>query len=860
MSSEHPGMTDSGENLQGNEGHVAPLAGMYKEYFIDYASYVILERAVPAVEDGLKPVQRRILHSMWELEDGRYNKVANVVGHTMKYHPHGDASIGDAMVQLGQKDLLIDTQGNWGNVFTGDSAAASRYIEARITKFGKDVVFNPKTTNWQASYDGRNKEPVTLPVKFPLLLAQGVEGIAVGLACKIMPHNFNELLDASIDILKGKSPNILPDFPTGGMADCSKYNNGLRGGKIRVRSRISVLDNKTLCITELPFGTTTGGLIDSIVSANDKGKIKIKKVEDNTAEFVEILVHLPPGTSPDLTVEALYAFTDCEVSISPNSCVIINDKPVFLGVNDILRQNTMQTKELLGKELDIRRAELMESILFTSLEKIFIENRIYNKIEDCETWEDVLLTIDKGLKPFKKDFYREITRDDLVRLTEIKIKRISKFDAFKADEAMNKLQEELKTVQYNIDRLNDYAIAWFKDLKKKYGTGRERKTEIRSFDAVEAVQVVIRNEKLMWDKDNGFAGFGLKSGEFICDVSDLDDMIVFREDGTMMVSRVSEKVDVGKNALYVNIFKREDKDTVYHMIYRDGKQGSYMMKRFRVQGITRDRDYVLTKGAAGSSVVYFTANPFGETEILTVYLKPRPKLKKQIFDVDLGELAVKGRDSQGNILTKLPLRKIVRKSQGEGTSSARFIWFDKTSLRFNLDARGIEVDAFRPGERVLAFMNNGTYRMVPPEPTTYFEEEPFMLRKFKPGMVVTVVYADYTKGEFYVKRFTPETPDKIISFLPENEDCAIILISADKYPRAEVTYLFGRAGEEKTEEVDLWEQVSVKGDTARGNKLNFREIQSVLEIDSLPDEEEEEEIDDSIEIDLNDQDSQQELF
>lgn len=854
MSSEHSTQPENGE------GHIAPLAGMYKEYFIDYASYVILERAVPAVNDGLKPVQRRILHSMWELEDGRYNKVANLVGNTMKYHPHGDASIADAMVQLGQKDLLIDTQGNWGNVATGDSAAASRYIEARLTKFAKDILFNPKTTNWQASYDGRNREPVTLPVKFPLLLAQGVEGIAVGLACKIMPHNFNELIDASIEILKGKSPNILPDFPTGGMADCSKYNNGLRGGKIRVRARISVLDNKTLCINEVPFGVTTGSLMDSIVSANDKGKIKIKKVEDNTAENVEIIVHLPPGTSPDLTVEALYAFTDCEISISPNSCVIINDKPVFLGVNDILRQNTMQTKELLGMELNIRKGELMEQLLFTSLEKIFIENRIYRKIEECETWEDVLTTIDKGLKPFKKDFYREITRDDLIRLTEIKIKRISKFDSFKAEEDMLKLQKELETVKGHIEKLNDYTINWYKELKKKYGTGRERKTELRSFDAVEAVQVVVRNEKLLWDKENGFAGFGIKTGEYLCDVSDLDDMIVFREDGTMMVTKVTEKTYIGKNAQYVNLFKREDKDTVYHMIYRDGKQGSYMMKRFRVQGITRDKDYDLTKGTPGSSVVYFTANPFGETEVLTVFLKPRPKLKKQVFDVDLAELAIKGRDSQGNILTKLPLRKIIRKSQGEGQSSARSVWFDNVSLRFNMDSRGIEVDAFRPGERVLAFMSNGTYRMVPPEPTTYFEEEPLLLRKFKPGMAVTIVYADYTKGEFYAKRFTPETPDKIISFLPENEDCETIFITTDKYPRAEVTYLFGRAGEEKSEVVNLWETIGIKGDTSRGNKLNFREIQSVIELDPLPDDETVEETDDTLEIDVNDNDNQIELF
>lgn len=821
-----------------SEAHISSLSGMYKEYFIDYASYVILERAVPAIEDGLKPVQRRILHSMYELEDGRFNKVANVVGNTMKYHPHGDASINDAMVQLGQKDLLIDTQGNWGNILTGDGAAASRYIEARLTKFALDVVFNPKTTIWQSSYDGRNKEPVTLPVKFPLLLAQGVEGIAVGLACKIMPHNFIELIDGCIQVLKGEETDILPDFPTGGIADFSKYNNGLRGGKIRVRAKISILDNKTLIITEIPFGTTTGSLMDSIVNANERGKIKIRKVEDNTAENVEILVHLHAGTSPDKTIDALYAFSDCEMSISPNSCVIIDDKPVFLGVNEILKYAADHTKKLLGKELEIRKDELVESLLFASLEKIFIENKIYLLIEECETWEDVLATIDKGLEPYKPTFYREINRDDIIRLTEIKIKRISKFDAFKNDELVRKLNEELKTVKHNLKHLTDYAIAYFDDLKKRYSKGRERKTEIRLFDAIEASKVVVRNEKLYIDREGGFVGYGLKNAEYVCDCSDLDDVIVFRADGKMIVSKASDKAYMGKNILYVNIWNKDDKNTVYHMIYRDGKQGNIMMKRFNVTGITRDKEYDLTKGTKDSSVLYFTANFNGESEVLTVYLKPKPRLKKQIFDVDLGEMSVKGRDSQGNILSKLPIRKIVRKHLGQSTLNAKPVWFDNQNRKFYNEERGELLGYFKAGERVVAIMKNGTYRLIVPDSAYYFDEEPILIRKYSEGYPITAVYLDKDKKEYVVKRFLPETPDKIVSYLPENENVHPVFVSIDKFPRIAVHYLAGRNKEEKVEEIDLWEFIAVKGETARGNKINIKDIQKIEALESAPEPEE----------------------
>jgi len=634
------------------------VSGMYENWFLDYASYVILERAVPHINDGLKPVQRRILHSLKEMDDGRYNKVANIIGNTMKYHPHGDVSIGDAMVQLGQKDLLIDTQGNWGNVFTGDSAAASRYIEARPSKFALEVAYNAQTTDWQLSYDGRNKEPLTLPMKFPLLLAQGVEGIAVGLACKIMPHNFLELLDACIGILKGHTPDILPDFYTGGMADFSKYNNGLRGGKIRIRAKIEKREKKTLAITEIPFGTTTTSLIDSILSANDKNKIKIKKVEDNTANKVEIVISLHPEASLEKTIDALYAFTDCEVSISPNSCVIKDDRPQFLGVNEILQHSVEHTKGLLGKELQIKLGELTEDWHLSSLEKIFIEKRIYRDIEDCKTWESVIETIDIGLKPYKKKLKREVTREDIINLTEIKIKRISKYDAFRADEHIKGLETQIDEVQNHLAHLKDYTIAYYKNLIKKFGKGRERKTEITTFDTIIATDVAVANQKLYVNREEGFAGYGLKKDEFICECSDIDDIIAFRKDGNFNVFKVSEKVFVGKDIIHIAIFRKNDRKTVYNMIYQDGLKGNVMVKRFFVEGITRDKEYILTKGSPQSKVLHFSVNANGEAEKLTIHLKPKPKLKKLFFDFDFSEVAVKGRASIGNILSRNSVHRI----------------------------------------------------------------------------------------------------------------------------------------------------------------------------------------------------------
>lgn len=854
---ENNGLQDVPQSSETNS-EVSPIGGMYKEYFIDYASYVILERAVPGIDDGLKPVQRRILHSMHELEDGRYNKVANVVGNTMKYHPHGDASINDALVQLGQKDLLIDMQGNWGNILTGDGAAAGRYIEARLSKFALDTVFNNKTTPWTPSYDGRNKEPISHPVKFPLLLAQGVEGIAVGLACKIMPHNFVELIDASIDILKGKSTNILPDFITGGLADFSKYNNGLRGGKIRVRAKITILDNKTLAVTEIPFSTTTGSVMDSIVSANEKGKIRIKKVEDNTAEFVEIIIHLAAGISPDKTIEALYAFTDCEISISPNSCVIVNDHPVFMGVNDILLHNTMRTKELLRQELEIEKSELQESLLFASLEKIFIENRIYRDIEEAETWEKVLETIDRGLDPYKPQFYREITQNDIIRLTEIRIKRISKFDSFKNEEYMRKLNEQLEKVIGHLNSLVEYTIAYYKEIKKKYGKGRERKTEIASFEAVEVTAVVVRNEKLMWDKEQGMAGYGLKQGEFVTECADIDDIIVFREDGSMMVTKVSEKAFIGKNATHIQLWMRENQNTVYHMIYRDGKAGAYMIKRFRVKGITRDKEYDLTKGTPGSHVVYFTINPQGESEILTIYLKPRPRLKKQIFDFDLGELAIKGRDAQGNILSKFPVRKIIRKAIGESTLESKSLWFDENTRRINSEERGNYLGDFRPGDYAFVLQNSGTYRVVLPESTVYFEDVPAYIAPYEEGSILTIIYKDEDKGDYYVKRVQPDTKDKIISLLPENENVSLVSYSFDPNPEIEVKYLFGKQKEEKVEMLDVHALFAVKTDNSKGNKININNIEelTLFESESAQEESEDEQSDDTLEIDIQDDDNQ----
>lgn len=806
---------------------VTKISGMYEDWFLDYASYVILERAVPEILDGLKPVQRRILHSMKDLDDGRYNKVANIIGHTMKYHPHGDAAIGDALVQLGQKDILIDTQGNWGNILTGDSSAAPRYIEARLSKFALDVVFNPKTTKWKGSYDGRNKEPVSLPVKFPLLLAQGVEGIAVGLASKILPHNFNELIDASIAYLKGEKFEIYPDFLTGGQADFSRYNDGLRGGKVRVRAKISIQDKKTLVITEIPVSTTTVSLIDSIVTANEKGKIKIRKIEDNTAQHVEIVVHLGPNISPDQAIDALYAFTDCEVSISPNCCVIEGSKPRFLGVSEILAISADHTVDLLKKELEIEKHELLEQLLYSSLEKIFIENRIYRDIEECETWKAVLETIDKGLEPFKKQFYREITRDDIIHLTEIKIKRISKYDALKADEIIRSLEKKLEQVNKNLANLINFTIKYFKGIKEKYGKGRDRKTEIRSFENIEATRVAVANVKLFVNRQEGFAGTALRKDEFVCDCSDIDDIIVFRSDGTFVVTKVSEKSFVGKDIIHIDVFEKNDDRTIYNMIYQDGPRGATYMKRFFVKGVTRDKEYQLTKGTKGTKVLYFTANPNGEAEVITVYLRHKPKLKKPVFDLDFSELAIKGRGAAGNQLTKHQVRKIVLKDQGVSTLSALNLWFDENVLRLNVDKRGKYIGAFKGDDKIISIFPSGNYRTTGYEMSLHFENAPVLIEKFNPERIITAVYFDAESGQHYIKRFHPELSDKFQSYIGEQPENKLISISLATYPRLKVN-LVPKGRKQKTEEViDVHEFIGVKGFKAKGKRIASGEVKSV---------------------------------
>lgn len=832
----------------GDELHdVVLVTGMYENWFLDYASYVILERAVPYVEDGLKPVQRRILHSLWELDDGRYNKVANVIGHTMKYHPHGDMSIGDALVQLGQKDILIDTQGNWGNLHTGDGAAAPRYIEARLSKFALEVVFNPKTTIWKASYDGRNKEPVTLPIKFPLLLAQGVEGIAVGLACKIMSHNFNELIDASIDILKGRRTNILPDFATGGMADFSNYNDGLRGGKIRVRSKISQLDKKTLMISELPFGVTTTSLIESIISANDKEKIKIRKVEDNTSDKVEIVVHLAQGISPDITIDALYAFTDCEISISPNACIIENDKPRFVGVNEILKISTQDTLALLKKELEIKRAELGESWHFSSLEKIFIEKRIYRNIEEEETWEGVLNAIDIGLKPYKKKFKREITIEDIAKLTEIKIKRISKFDSFKADELIKSLESEIKQVQEYLDHIVEFAVDYFKNLKKKYGKGRERKTEIKSFDTIIATQVAIANEKLYVNREEGFAGFALKKDEFVSECSNIDEIIVFRKDGMMKVTKVSEKAFVGKDLLHIAVFRKNDDRTVYNMIYQDGPKGNIFMKRFSVSGTTRDKEYDLTKETKGSQVLYFSANPNGEAEILTIFLKPLNHLKKLQFDVDFGKLAIKGRNSIGNILTKYPIKKIVLKEKGHSTLGARMIWFDDTVSRLNIEGRGQYLGKFIGDDKILTITQDGFYRISGFDLTTHFDDNLILIEKFDPSKTISAIYLDGEKKEYFIKKFNIDATVKKVLFISENTGSVLEVVGTHPNPVIKLKYQKTKETPVTEEEMDLEKIVPVKSLKSKGTRIIAYRIKDIS-MDAPPEINELEEIQSPVEI------------
>jgi len=810
-----------------DSSRIIHLPQLYQNWFLDYASYVILERAVPALEDGLKPVQRRILHSMNELEDGRYNKVANVIGNTMKYHPHGDASIGDAMVQLGQRDLLIDMQGNWGNIFTGDSSAAPRYIEARLSKFALDVVFDADTTIWQASYDGRNKEPVLLPVKFPLLLAQGAEGIAVGLACKILPHNFNELIDGSINVLKGKKPHIFPDFPTGGMADFSNYNDGMKGGKVIIRAKINVTDKKTLTITEIPFGTTTTSLIDSVINANEKGKIKIRNIEDNTAENVEILIHLPAGVSPDKTIDALYAFTDCALSISPNACVIEKQSPRFLGVTEMLRIATDRTLSLLQKELEVKKHDLTEQLHFASLEKIFIEKRIYRDIESCETWEEVLQAIEAGLKPYKKKFPREITREDVIKLTEIKIKRISKFDTFIAEEFMKKLLDELKAVQHNLDNIVEYAIEYFKDLKKKYGTGRERKTEIKSFDAIVATRVAASNQKLYVNREEGFAGYGMRKDEFVCDCSDIDDIIVFRRDGTMLVTRISDKAFVGKDIIYINTFKRNDERTVYNLVYRDSSKGTTFMKRFAVTSVIRDKDYILTRGNEGSEVLYLTANPNGEAEVVTINLKATTTARVKIFDVNFADLAIKGRDAMGNTVTKYPVRKVMQKEKGVSTLSAQKIWYDDTVHRLNTDERGTFIGEFSGEDKILVMTQDGNYRLSSFELTSHFEEDIVLITKFDEKRIITSAYWEGEKKKYYIKRFVPELTDKKTKFISEADASQLEAVTDQQHVIAEIKFGKDKGKEQADERLNIDENIPVMGMKALGKPLNYSKVKEV---------------------------------
>ena len=816
---------------------ITRVTGMYKDWFLEYASYVILERAVPGINDGFKPVQRRIMHSMKDLDDGRYNKVANIVGHTMQYHPHGDASIADAMVQLGQKELLIDMQGNWGNTLTGDRAAASRYIEARLSKFALDVVFNPKTTKWQASYDGRKKEPVNLPVKFPLLLAQGAEGIAVGLSTKILPHNFIELIDASIKYLKGRSFSILPDFLTGGIADFSNYNDGKRGGKVRVRAKISQLDKKTLVITEIPFGTTTSTLIDSIVKANEKGKIKIKKIEDNTAANVEILVHLPPNISPDKTIDALFAFTNCENSISPLCCIIDDNKPRFIGVTEMLKTSTDYTIHLLKRELEIQLYELEEQWHFASLERIFIENRIYRDIEEQETWKGVIKAIDIGLQPHIKHLKRAITEEDIVRLTEIRIKKISKFDLDKATQFIEGLEDKIAKVKEYLENLITYAIDYFKRLKSTYGKDKERKTEIRSFHDIVATKVVIRNTKLYVNREEGFIGTSLRKDEYITDCSDIDDIIVFRKDGKMIVSKVASKTFVGKDIIHIAIFKKKDTRTVYNMMYRDGKSGASYMKRFAVTGVTRDKEYDLTTGKSNSLVHYFTANPNGEAEAVTVLLRAVGSIKKLKWDIDFSDLAVKGRGVRGNTITKFAIRKVEFKSSGVSTLKPRKIWFDDTVQRLNVDARGELLGEFRAEDKILIANQSGKIKAVTPDLQMHFEDDMIVLEKWKPNKPIAVLYYDGEKERYYIKRFLIETEDKEEVFISDHSKSQLEIIVVDYRPMAEVVFS-KRSLENK--EVNFEEFIAIKGIKAQGNQLTSDKIKQVNLLASLPYEEPEE--------------------
>ncbi len=819
------------ENESGQDT-LTRITGMYKDWFLDYASYVILERAVPAIEDGFKPVQRRIMHALKELDDGRYNKVANVVGHTMQYHPHGDASIADAMVQIGQKELLIDTQGNWGNILTGDGAAAPRYIEARLSKFALEVVFSPKITEWQLSYDGRKKEPINLPVKFPLLLAQGAEGIAVGLSTKILPHNFMELIEASIKHLKGQKFKLVPDFPTAGIIDVTNYADGERGGKIRVRARISQLDKNTLVISEIPYGTNTSSLIDSILKANDKGKIKIRKIEDNTAAEVEILVHLPPGISPDKTIDALYAFTLCESSISPLGCIIEDNKPVFMGVSEMLRRSTDHTVEVLQAELEIQLSELEEQWHFASLERIFIENRIYRDIEEVKTWEGVLKAIDQGLKPHTGHLRREVTEEDIVRLTEIRIKRISRFDLDKAQELLDQLEEKIAETKHHLGHLTDYAIAYFEELRKKYSAGRERKSEIRIFDEIEATKVVIRNTKLYVNREEGFVGTSLKKDEYVTDCSDIDDIVVFTGSGEMMITKVDAKTFVGKNIIHVAVFKKKDRRTTYNMIYKDGRGGASYVKRFNVTSITRDKQYDLTGGKPQSEVLYFSANPNGEAEIVTVNLRQAGTIKKLKWDLDFADVTIKGRSAKGNIVTKYAVKRIELKEKGLSTLKPRKIWFDDTVLRLNADERGELLGEFTAEDRLLIVNQKGMLKTAIPDLNMHFDDDMIVLEKWNPNKPLSAIYWEGEKELFYVKRFLIENPDKAEHILTEHSKSYLEKFFTDFRPVAEVVFAKKRGQERKPNlVVDLESFISVKGISAMGNQLTR---EKVLEINALP--------------------------
>jgi topoisomerase-4 subunit A len=820
-----------------NEEHkhtITPINGLYENWFLDYASYVILDRAVPHINDGLKPVQRRIMHSLKEMDDGRFNKAANVIGNTMKYHPHGDASIGDAMVQIGQKDLLIDMQGNWGDPVTGDSAAAPRYIEARLSKFANDVVFNPDTTEWQLSYDGRNNEPITLPVKFPLLLAQGAEGIAVGLATKVMPHNFIELLDASIEALKNVRPNILPDFFTGGMADFSNYNEGQRGGKIRVRAKITEKDKKTLVISEVPFSTTTGSVIDSILSANDKGKIKIKKIEDNTAANVEIVVHLAPGISPDVTIDALYAFTACEVSISPNTCIIQGDKPLFLSVNDILIENTKHTKNLLKRELEIRLHELQEKIFFSSLLKIFIQEGMYKnpEYENSTNFDEVVEVLHLLFDPFKPSLYREILPEDFKKLIDKPMSSITRFDVKKADEQMKNLEDEIKVVKNHLKHLTDYAIAWYQKLKDKYGKGRERKTEIRLFDRVEASKVALANVKLYMNAEDGFigTGSGLRKDIHVADCSDIDEVIVFREDGKCMITKVAEKTFVGKNIIHAQVFKKNDERTIYNMVYKDGASGTSYIKRFAVVGVTRDKEYDLTKGSKGSKVLYFTANPNGEAEIVNVALKPHSKLRKLQFDQDFAEVAIKGRGSQGNIISKYPVKKIILKSKGVSTLSGLKIWYDDLLKRLNVDGRGKYLGEFDGDDRILQVHKDGFYELSSFELSNHFDDGLILIQKFDPEKIFAAVHFDGKAQNYFIKRFAFELQSigRKTIFISEEQKSRLLYLTANPAAKIIVDVLKGKTQVPETLDLLLAELIDVKGLKANGNRLSPHDVQKVV--------------------------------